>query len=205
MPTTGKCPKFLQLPSVVPAPGVEGPDRSDAAEAEPPIGLVLDIVHDAGAWDAFEHWVSAAEESAAAVAAELPGAAQGAACIALSSDAEVQELNAAYRDKPSPTNVLSFPVEALRSDPDTGAPLLGDIILAHETILREADSLGIPLEHHFRHLVVHGLLHLLGFDHETDAEAKVMEAHEVRILKRMGIADPYEGAAAAEPGRHTEP
>ncbi len=118
------------------------------------------------------------------------------ACVALSSDAEVARLNATYRGKQAATNVLSFPAGPA---PAGGGDvrLLGDLVLAAETVTREAAELGLPLEHHLQHLVVHGLLHLLGYDHEMDEEAETMEALEVRILARLGIDDPY--AAAGEP------
>ena len=106
----------------------------------------------------------------------------------MTDDAEQQELNRQWRGIDKPTNVLSFPqIEPFAAV--TG--LLGDIILARETLEREATELEKPLTDHFTHLVVHGFLHLLGFDHETEAEALVMEALETQILDSLGIADPY--------------
>jgi probable rRNA maturation factor len=117
------------------------------------------------------------------------------ATIALSCDAAVQRLNRTYRGKDKPTNVLSFPAPAM---PVLLSPVgademhaLGDIILAFETVQREADEQDIPVAHHMQHLVVHGVLHLLGYDHETDVEAQIMEGLETEILGRLGIADPY--------------
>lgn len=104
--------------------------------------------------------------------------------IMLADDARVRGMNRDYRGKDKPTNVLSFPSE------DEG--YLGDIILAYETVAREAQEQGKTLKAHLTHLVVHGVLHLVGFDHEIEAEAEEMEAREVRILKRMGIGNPYE-------------
>ena len=109
--------------------------------------------------------------------------------IALSADASVAVLNGQYRGKPKPTNVLSFP-----AGPGAQDGFLGDIVLAAETLKREAELEDIPVEHHFQHLVVHGVLHLLGYDHETDAEAEAMEKLEIGILARLGIANPYTGA-----------
>lgn len=113
--------------------------------------------------------------------------------VSLQDDAAVQALNRHYRRKDSPTNVLSF--AALEGDlpplPE-GEPLpLGDIVLALETCEREAAETGIPLAHHVHHLVVHGVLHLLGYDHEDDADAEEMEAVEVAVLAAAGIPDPY--------------
>jgi probable rRNA maturation factor len=188
------------MPATVPAPIVSSPEGGEArspADAEPPIGLSIDIVHEAGDWGALEPVVDAARAAAAALEAEL-GLAACEACVALSSDAEVQQLNATYRGKDAPTNVLSFPAgPAIPAGEAEEARFLGDLVLAGETVAREAADLGVPVEHHLQHLVVHGLLHLLGYDHETDAEAEDMESLEVRILARLGIADPY--AAAGEP------
>jgi probable rRNA maturation factor len=113
-------------------------------------------------------------------------------CVHLADDAHVRDLNARWRGLDKPTNVLSFP--AVDPAQLASARLLGDIVLAYETVAREAEAEGKPLADHFRHLIVHGFLHLVGFDHETDAEAEVMEAMETRILARLGVADPYRAA-----------
>lgn len=115
--------------------------------------------------------------------------------VTLTDDAAIAELNGRWRRKPEATNVLSFP-SAL--PPVLGTPrFLGDIVLAYETIEREAREEGKTFEAHLAHLTVHGVLHLLGFDHETDEQADSMEALETRILAGLGIADPY-GVRAAE-------
>jgi len=109
--------------------------------------------------------------------------------IVLGDDALLQSLNSRFRDKNQPTNVLSFSAE----DSETpGMPqLLGDVVLAFETIAREADEQRKSLADHFQHLCVHGILHLLGHGHETDAEAAAMEALEIAILSTIGVANPY--------------
>ncbi len=108
--------------------------------------------------------------------------------IALGTDDEVRELNRTYRGKDRPTNVLSFPAAG---SPDDG--LLGDVILAYETCAEEADQHGIPMSDHACHLALHGVLHLLGQDHEGDAEAEAMEQLETRLLASINIADPHSG------------
>ncbi|MEQ9326658.1 MAG: rRNA maturation RNase YbeY [Rhodospirillales bacterium] len=112
--------------------------------------------------------------------------------ILLTDDAEVRALNRDYRKQDKPTNVLSF--AAMDGDlapmPDGSLPL-GDIVLAFETVGREAGEAGISLADHATHMVVHGTLHLLQYDHVTDAEAEVMESLETAILAGLGIADPY--------------
>jgi probable rRNA maturation factor len=156
--------------------------------------LTLDIViedADQPLWQAFGNVEALVGRAAEAVAAHPRLKLDNAeAALALSSDAAVKELNTTYRQQPKATNVLSFP--APRMPTPRGAPrFLGDIVLAAETIEREAKDLGIPLANHFQHLVVHGTLHLLGFDHETEAEAQVMEGLEIEILRTLDIENPY--------------
>lgn len=116
-----------------------------------------------------------------------------AVAVSLVDDAEIQGLNKQYRQKDKPTNVLSFPMVDDFDDLDgqPGAVELGDIILAFETIQREAMEQGKNFPHHIAHLLVHGFLHLVGFDHLTDTDAADMEALETDILAAMGIEDPY--------------
>ncbi|MEL7092928.1 MAG: rRNA maturation RNase YbeY [Pseudomonadota bacterium] len=116
-------------------------------------------------------------------------------------DARIAELNTEFRGKPAPTNVLSWPEEDLATGdgaaprpptPDPGGVIsLGDIAIAHDTCAREADDQGKPFDHHVTHLLVHGLLHLLGYDHIDPRDAARMEALEVKILGNLGIPDPY--------------
>lgn len=178
------------------ANAAEGGDAHASADPEPPLSLDIDVVHDGGYWAAVAGADELVRVAAAAVAAELD-LTGSEACVALSNDAQVAELNKSYRGKAAPTNVLSFPAGPTIPIDENDARFLGDVVLALETLQREAGDLGLPVEHHMQHLVVHGLLHLLGYDHGTDAEAQAMEGLEVRILKRLGIADPY--AAAGEP------
>lgn len=148
--------------------------------------LTLEIVELDRTWQEFLPDIDALVAAAiAALAAERTDLA-GTAILALASDAEVQALNHRFRQKNKPTNVLSFPARDLADH-----SRLGDIVLARQTIAGEASDLSLPTAHHLQHLVVHGLLHLLGFDHETDTDAEVMEAIETRVLGRLGIADPY--------------
>ena len=116
--------------------------------------------------------------------------------IRLTDDAEVQTLNRDYRHKDKPTNVLSFPMIApdlldAIANTDDGEVLLGDIVLAHGVCEGEAAEKGISLQDHAAHLIVHGTLHLLGYDHQGQAEAEVMEQIERDVLASLGIADPY--------------
>lgn len=117
-------------------------------------------------------------------------------------DARIMTLNTDFRDKPTPTNVLSWPEEDLSATQDGDAPrapspdpngtiCLGDIALAYDTCTREADVQGKPMRDHVTHLLVHGTLHLLGYDHMRDADAAVMESLEVKLLGNLGVPDPY--------------
>ena len=116
--------------------------------------------------------------------------------VKLSDDSEVHSLNKAYRGKDKPTNVLSFPqiqpdlLETL-ANTDDGEALLGDIILAYETCRDEASAKNISFSHHVSHLIVHGSLHLLGYDHENEIDAGLMENCEINALATLGIANPY--------------
>jgi probable rRNA maturation factor len=116
--------------------------------------------------------------------------------ITLADAAEQQRLNRDYRGQDSSTNVLAFPAwEPLAVGSPDAPILLGDVTLAFETVLREAAEQGKPIADHLGHLVVHGVLHLLGFDHQNAAEAEMMEALEISILARLRIADPYHDPA----------
>jgi probable rRNA maturation factor len=113
--------------------------------------------------------------------------------IRLCDDAEIRTLNLAWRGKDKATNVLSFPAPA-----GSNGPMLGDIVVAFEYVSEEAREAGRSLRNHLAHMLVHGLLHLLGFDHETVAEADEMENFERRILAKLGIEDPYSDTVPVE-------
>ena len=166
-------------------------DADLPAEDEPPERLALEIVHEGGDWSGFAAPEPAIRDAAARLARHPRcRRARGAeASIVLGSDALVRRLNSTYRGKDAATNVLSFPFQA-PPGADAGN-YLGDVMLAAETVAREAAERGIAPTSHLQHLVVHGLLHLLGFAHESDAEAEDMQAIETEILAALGIADPY--------------
>lgn len=158
--------------------------------------------HAATPWPDAPDWEALAGEAVAAALALTPFAALADAAplvevaVRLTDDAEVQTLNRDFRGKDKPTNVLSFPqvqddlLEGLANS-DDGEILLGDIVLARETCAREAAEKGVSLTEHATHLIVHGMLHLVGYDHIDDAAAAAMEAIEVKALASLGIANPY--------------
>ncbi|MEQ1578784.1 MAG: rRNA maturation RNase YbeY [Hyphomicrobium sp.] len=170
-------------------------------DSEPDIcgWLTVDVIHDAGNWHETRAW-PALEGARAVIVAALVALTEHPSlithvpsdvCVALSDDANVRRLNAAYRNKDKPTNVLSFPAGDDAQEPDAPAVFLGDVVLALETVLREAAELGIPAQQHVQHLAVHGVLHLIGYDHETEEDAAVMEGLETAILANLGLPDPY--------------
>ena len=143
----------------------------------------------------WEELAASAAYAAAGVAPELANARLSTSLL-FTSNAEVHTLNREWRDRDKPTNVLSFPMltreELLALTADGPPEMLGDIALAYEICAREAEEKGVPLEHHAAHLIIHGLLHLAGFDHvHSDEEAEAMEALEITALAKMGIPDPY--------------
>jgi len=150
------------------------------------------------AWPEAIDWPEVADRAAHAAAMVAPELANPRLAVSLlyADDAQVHELNREWRGKDKPTNVLSFPMltrDELLSLSSFGPPALaGDIALALETCAREAEDKGIAIEAHAAHLIVHGLLHLAGYDHEISiAEARTMEALEIKALALIGIADPY--------------
>jgi probable rRNA maturation factor len=148
-------------------------------------------------WPAGE-WETLATRAAAAAAQVAPELASPrlSASLLFTSDAEIHALNREWRQRDKATNVLSFPMlsreELLAFGPDGPPGLLGDVALAYETCAREAADKGVPLANHAAHLIVHGLLHLAGHDHEiSPADAEAMEALETKALALLGVADPY--------------
>ena len=165
--------------------------------------MMLEIALEADEeWDSSSSWVELARKAAQAAIAEsaFPQLNESSRPVELSvrlaGDEEVRGLNAHWRGKDKPTNVLSFPMaepyELEQSDEDGPAIMLGDIILAHGVCAAEAAEKGVSIDEHAAHLVVHGTLHLLGYDHQADADATDMERREADALARLGIADPYE-------------
>lgn len=184
-------------------------DVSDVAsdDVHDMTSLSIDVVYMAGDWSAF----GSAEDLIVAVAKvvsahpDLCSFMPATAALALGDDVHVRSLNLQFRGINRPTNVLSFPasisppVAPVAADAPGAAHeepgFLGDIILAQQTIAREAAEQGKPPAHHLQHLVLHGLLHLIGFDHQTEAEAAEMEALEIELLAALAIANPYASAA----------
>jgi probable rRNA maturation factor len=155
--------------------------------------LFVDVVEIEGDWARIGAVDGLIEAVAIAVAArcKLP---QGpvVATVALSVDTDVRRLNREFRGLDKPTNVLSFPAPEVAPGTSDHEPRpLGDVIIALETLEREAAAEGKAPADHLRHLTIHGLLHLLGYDHETVADAEVMEALEIAILDDLGVANPY--------------
>ncbi|MDM7861207.1 rRNA maturation RNase YbeY [Alteromonas sp. ASW11-36] len=129
----------------------------------------------------FECWTTLALDANQLKARELT--------IRLVNSDESQQLNAQYRGKDKPTNVLSFPFEC---PPEVDIPLLGDLVICADVVEREATEQNKPLNHHYAHLTIHGVLHLLGFDHIDPEQAVEMESLETRLLAKLGIDDPYQ-------------
>lgn len=164
---------------------------------------LVDVVIEDDRWEAADLEVLAFRAVRAALAAlDLPETGL-TVCVMGCDDARIATLNGEFRGKTKPTNVLSWPAWDLAADADGGAPeppevgtpeapeSLGDIALAYETCAREAEEAGKPFADHVTHLIVHGLLHLLGHDHIRERDADRMEAAEVRILATLGLSDPY--------------
>jgi len=165
--------------------------------------MMLEIALDTDEeWDSSRPWAPLVRKATEAAIAEsaFPDLAMAGRpveiSVCLTSDDHVRALNARWRGKDKATNVLSFPMaetyELQNENVAEKELLLGDIILAHDVCEAEAEEKGVPFEDHAAHLLVHGTLHLLGYDHLHDSDAAEMETREVRALARLGIANPYE-------------
>jgi probable rRNA maturation factor len=162
-------------------------------QREPSAPPAIDLLVEARQWDGIadlESWVRRAVE-----AALPPAQAHCALAVVLTDDESMRALNARFRGVDRPTNVLAFPASAPARRPAEergGDPVfLGDVVIAFETAKAEAAADGKEFGHHVAHLLVHGILHLLGYDHHSDAEAEAMEARERAILMRLDVPDPY--------------
>ena len=168
--------------------------------------MMLEIALDCDEeWDSSSSWLPLVRRAAEAALAESAYADLADSdrpveiSVTLTGDEQVRILNANWRGKDKPTNVLSFPMaderDLARENIVERELLLGDIVLARGVCEAEASEKGVPVEQHATHLVIHGTLHLLGYDHKDDRDAAEMEAREVRALARLGIGNPYEVAA----------
>ena len=145
-------------------------------------------------WRAVDAVATVARRAAlAALKRQASGLRAAELSLVLAGDRRLRSLNHVWRGIDKPTNVLAFPADDAVSDGAAGGPprQLGDVILAYETVIQEAQAQGKPVDAHLSHLVVHGVLHLLGFDHQSAAEAVDMEAAETAILAGLGLPDPY--------------
>jgi probable rRNA maturation factor len=171
------------------AGAVAAGEGAQDADPVPPLHILL--VHEDGDWGLVANPATAVARAARALAAHpacrLPGPRE--ASVVLGNDALLARLNGAYRGRQGATNVLSFPYQRPAGGGEAG--YLGDVVLAAETLCREAAARDIAPRAHLQHLVVHGLLHLLGHRHDSDAEAEAMEAMESAILASIGVADPH--------------
>jgi probable rRNA maturation factor len=156
------------------------------AVRKPRAKLAIDVVVDSDRWRQNDDAAALAREAVIEAAMAL-STARAELAIVLTNDSAMRALNRAWRGVDKATNVLSFPTKRGGERP----PLLGDIVLAHDTIAREARRQRKPFAHHVAHLAVHGFLHLLGYDHERRADAEAMEQAERDILRRLAIPDPY--------------
>ena len=164
--------------------------------------VAIDVLIEAGAWPSRARLKKLASTAITKAATRSRAIAPGTeVSIVFTDDAHIRLLNREHRRKDKATNVLSFPAAPVT--PGTLGPLLGDIVLASETVAAEAAAEGISVEAHLTHLVVHGFLHLLGYDHAAKAEADAMEGLETAILGELGVADPYARLAAG--GRKARP
>jgi probable rRNA maturation factor len=166
-----------------------GPRSKPDSISNPAPHLAVDVIHHVPSWvsEVEDEFLVRVADAAFSAGADAPPRSE--LSLLLTADEEIRALNKSWRGKDEATNVLSFSLDA----PFSGeAPRpLGDVVLAYETVAREAAARGIPVRQHAAHLVVHGVLHLLGYTHGTDSQARDMEALEVRVLEALGMPDPY--------------
>ncbi len=162
--------------------------------------ITVDVQRAAPGWKTLPGVAALVRRSArqTVVMADIPVLKGATIAVLLADDARVRAVNQQWRSQDKPTNVLSFPGAA--ADRISQSPCLGDIILAYETIAAEAQAETKPMAHHIAHLVVHGVLHLLGYDHMTLADAERMEQRESAILASLDVPDPYAGSEPMENG-----
>jgi probable rRNA maturation factor len=153
-------------------------------------GVKIEIVVRSARWQKHRS-AKAIVKKAVLAAARAVSTRPAELAIVLTDDSAIQALNRNWRGKDAPTNVLSFP--AAPGKARAASPYIGDIVIAHQTVVREAAAEGKRFDHHLAHLALHGFLHLLGHDHENDRDADRMERLERDILGRLGIPDPYGG------------
>ena len=163
-----------------------------------PLQLSVEIVYQSGDWKVIDNAEVAITKAVAVVsrANELSGDGNKLVSVVLANDQQVQQLNLMHRKVNKPTNVLSFPFQAQNIKDDEGEDTiyLGDVVLALETIITESTAAGqVPVDH-LQHLVVHGILHLFGYDHQTDLEAQRMETLEIKLFSELNIENPYADA-----------
>ena len=177
-------------------------DNSNKDERAPPSGFGIDIQCDDARW---QPYLGLVKTRLGALADTLALPAHGEVSVKLTDDRQISDLNSGFRGKSGATNVLSFPAQDFNVPAEQNifpdiAFSLGDIVLAFDTLACEAGAADKDFADHLTHLLVHGLLHLLGYDHQNDADAMQMEAREIVLLAGVGVDDPY-SAASAETGK----
>jgi probable rRNA maturation factor len=158
--------------------------------------IKIDVRTDSALWN---DTAAAIVRRAVAQAAAALSTSRGELAIVLTDDSAIRSLNRQWRGIDAATNVLSFPSRTIAGQP----PHIGDVVLAYQTIARQARAARKPFVHHLAHLAVHGYLHLLGYDHEEDKQAEAMEGAERRVLRRLAIPDPY-GRSVTAPKSHSK-
>ena len=180
-----------------PDPDSPGDDDISYSDWQSPAGAVIEASIDTKIWP--DALVNSFQQTAPKIFDEILAmhdSAPASVSLFLCDDLQMQQINRQHRQIDKATNVLSFPAYDMRSDKiDPAVPaLLGDIVIAAETVVREADASQIPVADHLMHLFVHGLLHLFGYDHNEDDMAEAMEMLEIQFLAGVGIANPYQNA-----------